>query len=154
MPEEEENIFEAKAIGTYNLLREDIALRLIQCINWAKLIYRKVVAFEADLPLYVPKFLEELYGLVNATVEFIKGKEEREAIKAEIANLPVLDLDEKAEKKLEELKPDERAYLKQWFIAKKALKFFDEYKTKLKVCGLYDLRKFDVRPEYAYRKSL
>lgn len=155
MEDEEKRIFEAKAIGTYNLLRDDIALRLIQCFNRAKLVYRRTIFYQNDLGIQLAYFLEDLYGLVSATVEFLKSKEDRDWAIQELNNITVVpgDLLRKLKSQSEKEKKEAGIELNK-YIAKKALAFFEKYKTKLKVSGLYDLRKFEVKPEYSYMKSM
>jgi len=162
--EEEERIFEAKAIGTYNILREDIAIRLVETINWEKLIFRKLKFNEADLTQLVSSFYENFFGLYSATCEFLKGTKTyngKKVSKKDYFLFRLNDIFELSEeekerlKKIEEEDGKERAtYLFMKLVASRLIQLFEEYKTELKVCGLYDLRKFDIKPAFAYRKSI
>ena len=151
--EEKEKIYEAKAVATYNILKADIAYRICETINWAKIVYRRLV-FGEDLSQAVPKFLESFRGLYEATCEFLKGKVkvgEKEVRKADYYGqlfFSLFNIQPQGETE------EERTYNYYRELARRAIEFFAKYRAELKVCGLYDLRKFDIKPEFAWRKSI
>lgn len=138
-------MFKARVIAPYNLMKQDIAIRIFETANLEARVYSDLVKKVSDLIPDFFSFIESFRGLFNMTIEQLKGNPKTRK-----------EFEEFFEKVMEELNEvsEEDVYTVVAVLAKEAIQKYRKYKQKLKEAGILDIRTFELKPEHAWRESI